>query len=309
MARAKPACPVGGVPLAERVLRQLAGQGITNVVLNLHHLPASLTSRIGDGSQLGVRVRYSWESTLLGSAGGPRHALSLLGPDAWFIVNGDTLCDVDLADLAAHHRAGGAEVTMAVVPRTRPHRYGGVLVDGADRVTGFVARGDSRPAWHFVGIQIANGSVFSKLPDGVPAESVTGLYSDLVRTAPGAIRAWRTQGQFIDIGSLRDYLEANLAVASAEGTDLSAPGTRSRVAAGAIVTGSVIWDDVDVGAGAVLERCVVTDGVHVPANGRFSDSALLTAPAGDIGRAGGYLADGLLVCAIDRTDGPPSDLS
>ena len=47
-------------------------------VLNLHHLPATITASVGDGSDLGARVRYSWENPVLGSAGGPRHALPLL---------------------------------------------------------------------------------------------------------------------------------------------------------------------------------------------------------------------------------------
>ncbi|MGE3840483.1 MAG: sugar phosphate nucleotidyltransferase [Vicinamibacterales bacterium] len=299
MVRAKPACPVAGVPLAERILRQLSRQGVSNAVLNLHHLPASLTSRIGDGSQWGLSVRYSWEATLLGSGGGPRHALSLLGSGAWFIVNGDTLCDVALGDLAACHQASGALVTLAVVPRAYPQRYGGVLIDDDDIVTGFVPRGDGRPAWHFVGIQIADAAAFSSLADGAPAETVTGLYSDLVKNVPGAIRAWRTQGRFIDIGSLRDYLDANLTLASAEATAVSAPGAGSRVASGATVSDSVIWDDVEVGDGARLDQCVVTDGVVVPAGSRFSRCVLVRAEAGASLRAACRLADGLVVCPMD----------
>ena len=56
-----------------------------DVVLNLHHLPETIAAVVGDGADLGVRVRYSWEQPVLGSAGGPRHALPLLtdgGDDA-----------------------------------------------------------------------------------------------------------------------------------------------------------------------------------------------------------------------------------
>src|SRR6185436_16111913 len=61
LVRAKPAVPVNGEPLARRIIRWLSGQGVANVVLNLHHLPATLTAVVGDGSDLGVRARYSWE--------------------------------------------------------------------------------------------------------------------------------------------------------------------------------------------------------------------------------------------------------
>jgi hypothetical protein len=76
--RAKAAVPINGETLARRAVRWLASQGITDLVLNLHHHPESITASVGDGADLGARVRYSWEQPLLGSAGGPRHALPLL---------------------------------------------------------------------------------------------------------------------------------------------------------------------------------------------------------------------------------------
>ena len=68
-------------------------------MLNLHHLPHTLTRLVGDGADLGMRVRYSWESA--GARLGrrtQRAPLPLLGVGSTFlIVNGDTLTDVDVA--------------------------------------------------------------------------------------------------------------------------------------------------------------------------------------------------------------------
>src|SRR5206468_1994480 len=58
--RAKPAIPVAGEPMIRRIVRWLASEGVTDLVLNLHHLPETLTSVVGDGADLGVRARYSW---------------------------------------------------------------------------------------------------------------------------------------------------------------------------------------------------------------------------------------------------------
>ena len=88
-----------------------------------------------------MRVRYSWEPRVLGSAGGPARALPMLDADQFFLVNGDTLTDLDLTSLAALHRSSGAAVTLAVVPNPDPLHYGGVDVDGDGRVTGFSAPG------------------------------------------------------------------------------------------------------------------------------------------------------------------------
>src|SRR4051812_36989828 len=70
--RAKAAVPVNGETLARRAVRWLAGHGVHDLVLNLHHLPATIAASVGGGCDLGARVRYSWEDPVLGSAGGPR---------------------------------------------------------------------------------------------------------------------------------------------------------------------------------------------------------------------------------------------
>ena len=108
--RAKGALPLGREPLARRILRWLGAAGVRDAVLNLHHLPHTLTEAIGDGSDIGLRVRYSWEMPVLGSAGGPRRALPLLADGSFLIVNGDTLTDIDLKTLVADHDAARQRV-------------------------------------------------------------------------------------------------------------------------------------------------------------------------------------------------------
>ena len=129
--RAKAAVPINGEALVRRVIRGLALSGISDLVLNLHHRPASIAALVGDGSDLGVSVRYSWEQPVLGSAGGPRHALPLVtdsDDDDFLIVNGDTLTDVGrlVAPRApsrirrAHH--DGPRPEPAAEPLWRGHR-------------------------------------------------------------------------------------------------------------------------------------------------------------------------------------------
>src|SRR6478752_6585944 len=120
LVRAKGALPVAGIPIAERILRRLASAGVRDAVLNLHHLPDTLTRRIGDGGAIGVRVRYSWETPLLGSAGGPRRARPLLGTSPFLVINGDTLTNADVGALVAEHRAHDALATLAVVANPEP---------------------------------------------------------------------------------------------------------------------------------------------------------------------------------------------
>jgi NDP-sugar pyrophosphorylase family protein len=272
--RAKAAAPLAGVPLIERLLRGLAARRVTRIVVNLHHRADTIARIVGDGTALGVSVRYSWEQEVLGSGGGPRRALPLLESDPFLILNGDTLTDLDLDALVAEHHRTGALVTLAVVPHPVPGRYGGVLVEQDGSVSGFAPPGDRRPSWHFVGVQVAAKAVFAPLPDGKPLETVSGIYRDLIRARPGSVRAWRTEGTFIDIGTPGDYLRASLALAAAEGRPEVQLGAECRVAPTARLEQTILWDRVVVGAGARLVDTVVADGVVVPAGASFERVAL-----------------------------------
>jgi NDP-sugar pyrophosphorylase family protein len=276
LVRAKAAMPVAGDALVRRILRQLQATGVRDIVLNLHHLPHTITREVGDGSDLGLRVRYSWEMPVLGSAGGPRQALPLLGDPTFLIVNGDTLTDVDIVALIDEHRRRRALVTMAVVPNVEADKYGSVLVDDSGIVTGFAGRGTGAPRalapFHFVGVQVAEADAFASVPPGAVAESFSGIYRDLIRNRPGAVCAYTTDAAFLDIGTPEDYLQTALQLAARN--DDALRGTRTHVDATAHVEDSILWDDVTVEAGASLRRCVVTDEARVPAGTSWTGMVL-----------------------------------
>ena len=245
-----------------------------DVVLNLHHLPETITRHVGDGTQLGMSVRYSFESPVLGSAGGPRNALSLLPSEDFFIINGDVLTSVDLAALAENHRQTGALVTMAVMANEWPDRYGGIIVDSTGRFHSTVRRGSSVRSYHFVGVQIAHPAAFAALPTDQPAESVGGHYRTLVAHDLGAVRAFQCPCDFWDVGTAADYLHACRAIGEREGRPLPHAG-RNTVLHSAQVTNTVLWDDVEVGAGATLDHCVVGDGARIAAGATYRNCAII----------------------------------
>jgi NDP-sugar pyrophosphorylase family protein len=273
LVRAKAAMPVAGEPLVRRILRQLRMADVADAVLNLHYLPHTITQVVGEGADLGIRVRYSWEVPVLGSAGGPRLALSLMGSSPFLIVNGDTLTNIDVGKLITAHRHSDALVTMAVVPRTEPERYGGIRTDDDGNYTGVTKRGVDDDSFHFVGVQVAEPEAFAALPAGKSVESVSDLYLRLAREVRGSVRVHICEGEFFDIGTPGDYLRTSLTISARDGR-ANGHGARVRVDPSAHVHESILWDDVRVEAGARLERCVVTDGVTVPAGTTWSACSL-----------------------------------
>jgi mannose-1-phosphate guanylyltransferase len=264
---AKPAVPIGDGTLIERVLEWLARSGVRDVVMNLHHRPETLTAVLGDGAHLGMRLRYSWEDPVLGSAGGPARALSLLSTGRLLVVNGDTLCPVDIDLMSGAHERSGADVTLAVIPNPDPERYNGLLLDDDDFVRGRILKGaDAHDSWLFVGVQIAEADVFSAVDTTVASDTIPGLYLQMAMERAGSVRAWRADLPFVDVGTPIDYLHT--AVRSAlSGTTPDG------------LTRCVVWPEARIGAGVTLEDCIVAGRVSVPAGFSASRSILVPATA------------------------------
>lgn len=303
--RAKAALPVAGEAIIRRQIRWLAAAGVRRVVVNLHHLPATITSLVGHGDDLDVEVRYSWEPVVLGSGGGPRRAFDLLDAERAFIVNGDTLTNLDLSALSAEHARHGALVTMASTPDRRPG-YNALAVGADGRFAG-VTRAGMAPApeqadchhVHFIGVQIAERAAFADSSPEVPSETLKTLYPQLIAATPTSVRVWPSAVAFHDIGTPADYLATVRALAAAEHRALDR-GADARVHATATVSGSVLWDGVTVGAGADVRDSILGDGVVVPAGQQLSGVAVVrrvAAPAAADGRADGDL----WIAPLDRS--------
>ena len=262
--RAKPAVPVGGCPLIRHVLKWLANQGIGRAVINLHYQPKTITQVVGHGESLGLKVNYSWESKLLGSAGGPRQALDLLG-ERFFIINGDTLTDASLKALFQRHMDTRAQVTMAVAPHPAPGRYGGIRQKESGQVVGF-SRPGAVDMKHFIGVQLAEASVFAALTAGEPASTVGGIYDNLIASNTGSIYALDTDARFADVGTPLDYLNANQAIIKYDGSTSLNVGVNSTIHPSTQLTETVVWDRVTIGSNCQLHKCIITDDVTIPDN-------------------------------------------
>jgi NDP-sugar pyrophosphorylase family protein len=281
--RAKPAIPVAGEPLVRRIARWLAANGVTDLVLNLHHLPETIAAAVGDGSDLGVRARYSWEQpTLLGAAGGPRLALPIVGADTFLLINGDTLTDLDLSTITNAHHQRGAQVTLALVPNREPDRYGGVRLDAGGRVTGFCRRGEADGSYHFIGVQVVRADAFQSVATDRPTDSIGGAYDQLIARDAGAVHGFVCAASFWDVGTPSDYWTTSWSLIDAGSDGAGAHGQRVHIDPTARVTRSILWDDVEVSRDVVLEECLVADGVRVPAGAVHRRTILLRGRNGDL---------------------------
>ncbi len=174
--RPKPMVPICGTPLVRWAALWLAHHGVKDVAVNLHHLGAQIERELGDGSKLGLRIRYSHEEgMILGTGGGLRHARALLdeGDGAPIvIVNGKILVDFDLGALIERHRSSGAEATMVLRPDPSAANWGSLQLDTQGRVVRMLgmtpeALPDSEPVTPplmFTGIHVFEPRFLDRIP-------------------------------------------------------------------------------------------------------------------------------------------------
>lgn len=137
----KPMLRVARRPIVEHIIRLLAAHAVTEVAVNLHHRSEQIRQHLGDVSQLGVRVVYSPEPELLGTAIGTREMAEFLAPiDHVLAQYGDVHTDQDLSELVRTNVRGDALATILV--HQRPGSNSVLVLDDEHRVVPFLQRPD-----------------------------------------------------------------------------------------------------------------------------------------------------------------------
>jgi NDP-sugar pyrophosphorylase family protein len=209
----KPLVPVAGRPFLEHILEFLRAGGITEVVVNLHHLGHRIEQHLGDGARFGVRVRYSWENPILDTGGGIKRAEPLLAGEPFVVVNGDSLLEVPLQEVVEHHRARGSLVTMVLRSNPDADRYGVIEIDGDDRVRRVVGLppGESGAAlrgFMFPGLHVFEPAVFRWMePDA--AYSVVRVTYPRLLAAGAAVHGYVTTARWVNIDTPRALADAD----------------------------------------------------------------------------------------------------
>lgn len=173
----KPMLPVAGRPVLEHTLAWLHRYGIREVAVNLHHLPDVIRDHLGDGSRFGVRITYSFEEQLLGTAGAVRRLKDFFN-ETFIVVYGDVLTDLDLAALWRFHQAHGGVGTVALYRVRNPTACGLVELDWDGRIVRFL----EKPRSEEVFTNLANAGVYVLEPEviaHIPSEGAPDFGRDV----------------------------------------------------------------------------------------------------------------------------------
>src|ERR1043165_2641839 len=239
--RTKPALPILGKPLVGYVAEYLAGDGIDEIVVNLHHRPESVRRALGDGSRFGVKLHYVEEPVILGTSGALDNTRAFFEHETFVVVNGKIITDIDLNAAFETHRKSNALATLVLLPNARRERFSVVETEDG-RVTGFggmpVDSGADAVPLMFTGIHIMEPRILEYVPRGVFSDSVTDVYPKAMANGE-ILGAHVASGKWRELSTLKRYLDISVELLREEGKSFV-------VGANAILSGtatdSVLWD-------------------------------------------------------------------
>src|ERR1051326_7497580 len=293
----QPMMPMAKRPNMEHIITLLPSHGIDDIVVTVAFLANQITNYFGDGSELGVRLRYATEEAPLGTAGSVRNAAAELD-DTFLVISGDVLTDIDLTEVVKAHKQAGALATIGLVRVDNPLEFGIVIT----REDGTIERFLEKPTWGQVfsdtintGIYVLEPQIFDLIEEGRPvdfSEEVFPAALERGMTLTGHV----SDGYWEDVGTLEAYLRAHHDILDGrvqvevpgfrvaegvwlgEGADVDPSaridgpvliGDNCRVEAGAhLQEYTVLGSDVVVKADAFVQRAVVHDHVYIGPNVR-----------------------------------------
>ncbi len=208
----KPMIPVANRPVIHYVIENLARHGIKEIMVNLFAHADQIRSYCGDGSRWGVRLQYSYEPVLMGTAGGVKKVESFFKGEPFFIMSGDGLSDIDLSDMFAFHKRKRSLATMAVKSIEARFDYGVTLAEKSGRIKGFL----EKPSWGDVfsstvntGIYLFESEILKYIPKNKVYDFGHELWPKLLkRKSP--IYAYNMKSYWTDVGNLSEYRKSQM---------------------------------------------------------------------------------------------------
>lgn len=210
--RAKPALPLLNRPSMLHLLEHLARNSVTQVAINLHYHPETIRALEPEMSALGLRVSFSEEPTILGTAGGLKKAQEFLVDGSLIMVNSDFVTDCPLLLAMDFHRETGAMATLVLTPYVEGTEYGAVEMDESGRILRIAGRpgADTRkPRYHFTGIHLLDPAIFDEIPGGVKSEINREIYPRLIERGV-RISGYVHRGFWRELGTPERYLQGSL---------------------------------------------------------------------------------------------------
>ncbi len=300
--------PIANRPALEHTLINLVRCGIRRAVVNLSYKPEMIKSHFHDGEKWGIRIDYTFEKELLGTAGGVKNAEKIIrsDPDPDFLVtSGDGLTDFDFREIIRFHKHKKALGTMALKKVDTRFEYGVVHVSSDSRITKFV----EKPSWADIytntvntGIYVFNKEIFKHIPAKSFYDFGKQVWPELLKGRKH-IFGYELKSFWTDIGNITEYRNAQLAVLNGkvhvklngkqikpgvwaeEGAhihpqaELEAPcliGGYCKIGKNATIANTVVGKGTSIGARARVRNTIIWNDVSIGTGARLENCVVCT---------------------------------
>lgn len=201
--RAKPMALIGSKPFLDILIDYLADFAVSNVLLCCGFMAESITKYYRRNSK-GMQISFSIEEKPLGTAGALKLAESRIKSNPFLVLNGDSICRVDLKDMLAFHLKHKASVTISLTKIENVRDFGSVEIDEKNKIKRFLEKkSSSAPGLINAGIYLFNREVLSMIPKNKKYSSEYDLFPQ-VKDCYGYV----TNSCLTDIGTKERYMKA-----------------------------------------------------------------------------------------------------
>lgn len=221
----KPMLPIGNQPILAYLLNLLKYHNFTEVIITVQYMADSIQAYFDDGSHLGMSIHYALEQTPLGTAGSVKNAESYLDDEAFLVISGDILTNVDLSSVARFHHEKEALATLVLKQVADPREYGQVVTDRGGRILHYLEKpnvGQIAAYTINTGIYILEPEVLAAMRPNVAYDFSYDIFPCLVgQEAP--VFGYLTDGYWCDMGTRQHYWQAAADVLTGRVTSYGSP--------------------------------------------------------------------------------------
>lgn len=290
----KPLVPVCNIPVMQKNIELLKKNGIKDITANLHYFPEQIRNYFGDGHSFGVSMKYSFEESLLGTAGGVLKMASSCGlsDDIFIVLSSDVVMDIDLKKLIAAHKKKKALATIALVEVEDPSEYGVVVLGKEDRITAFREKPKIEEApgrTVNTGVYVFGKEILSLIREKRFRDFGKEVFPYLVSVGL-PVYGCRSKAYWKDIGNVVNYKQANLDMIRGSGNVIGTGAKVSKEAllegcviigenciirSGAVIRDSIIWRDTVIDADALVDSSIIGSWCYLEAGSRVDKDCVI----------------------------------
>ncbi|MBS1513883.1 MAG: sugar transferase, partial [Bacteroidetes bacterium] len=238
----KPMLPVCNKPVMEYSVELCSRHDFKDIKINLHYLPEQIDKYFSDGSRHGVKISYSIEKNLCGTAGALKRVKSFFS-ETFLVLTGDSYHNINLANLLSFHKENKSVATICVKKASKKSKDWKVTLDEENKLKGINEAENITEDFINCGVYFFEPEIFQHMPaDKSHLSIVQDVLPALIeKNIP--VSVFVTEDEWNNIDSLEEYWNLNMRLCEENLVDTK---NSSKLKEGMYVHSSVKFDDLQI---------------------------------------------------------------